>query len=535
MIRFLCVLLATLVLQAQEVRLQVLATTDTHAHLMPEDPFTLRPRPKGWAKLATLIRQQKARQANTLLLDCGDTFQGDPGAYVRHRVRPTLPDPAVAVMNALGYHTLTVGNHDLDFGLDTLRNLEEQAQFPFLAANLLDARNGRPAFTPYTLHTFDGVRVAVLGLTTSETVSSAGPETAARLGFRNALETARDLIPRLRKQEKADLVIVALHGGSGPLDGSSTKNCGLALADQVPGIDLLLMGHTHQELTGAHKEVPMLQAGSLGQTLGQAELVLRRERGAWKVVAREVRLLPVTAETPLDPEVLSLTEAQRRETEAYLDTPATTLLTELDGRWSRMEDSALVQLIHTVQRKATGAQLSAAASPGTRFYIPKGPTSVRQFYALMPYENLVGRIRITGAQLKAYLEHAARYYHFSYEPELFNKEIPGYDYDMIDGASYALDLGKPVGQRVQQLKVDGRPVKPEDSFTLALTSYRLGNGGGYLTAIGFQGQPEMIHTQGLRNLILEHVLARPTLSVELQNHWRTIPYLDRERVLAQSK
>jgi 2',3'-cyclic-nucleotide 2'-phosphodiesterase/3'-nucleotidase len=221
----------------------------------------------------------------------------------------------------------------------------------------------------------------------------------------------------------------------------------------------------------------------------------------------------------------------RAATDRYLDTAATNLLVDLDSRWSRMEDTPLMQLIHQVQRQATGAQLSAAASPGPKLFIPKGPTSVRQFYALSPFEYQVAKIRINGDQLKRYLEHGARHYAYSWEPELYNPEVPFYNYDMVDGVSYALDLGKPVGSRVRNLSYLGQPVKPEQAFTLAISTYRLRGGGGYMAAIGFTGAPELITQASQRNLILEYVLSRPSLNLAATSSWRTIPYLDRERVL----
>jgi 2',3'-cyclic-nucleotide 2'-phosphodiesterase/3'-nucleotidase len=252
-------------------------------------------------------------------------------------------------------------------------------------------------------------------------------------------------------------------------------------------------------------------------------------------LVRSGKLLKPDAATADDPEVLRLTADLRTATDRYLNTAATNLLVDLDSRWSRMEDTALMQLLHQVQRQATGAQLSAAASPGPKLFIPKGPTSVRQFWALAPYENHLARIRITGDQLKRYLEHGARHYVQSWEPELYNREVPFYNYDMVDGVSYALDLGKPVGSRVRNLSYQGRAVKPEQTFTLAISTYRLRGGGGYLEAIGFVGEPELITKATQRNLLLEQVLSRPTLNPEPTSTWRTIPYLDRERVLSLAR
>jgi 2',3'-cyclic-nucleotide 2'-phosphodiesterase/3'-nucleotidase len=160
---------------------------------------------------------------------------------------------------------------------------------------------------------------------------------------------------------------------------------------------------------------------------------------------------------------------------------------------------------------------------------------VRQFYALAPYEHQVATIRITGTQLKRYLEHGARHYTRSWEPELYNREVPLHNYDMVDGVSYALDLGKPAGSRVVKLAFQGRPVQGDQTFTLALSTYRLRGGGGYMAAMGFTGAPEGITKAPLRNLLLEYVLGRATLNPVPTHTWRTIPFLDRERVLGLAR
>jgi 2',3'-cyclic-nucleotide 2'-phosphodiesterase/3'-nucleotidase len=523
-------LLITLGLQAQEARIQILGTTDMHGHVMAEDTFSRQPANQGWAKVTTLIRRQQALNPNTILLDCGDTLQGEPLNYVRNVLRRDLPEPSVAIMNALGYAAMAVGNHDFDFGLDVLREAEKQAKFPFLSANTLDAK-GRPGFQSHILLTVGGVRVALVGFTTVRVPAMTEPANYAGLRFKDMVASAKELVPRLRATEKADLVVAMVHAGLGKVDDPpGGEDAALRLAEQVPGLDAIFTGHTHQAVQTSHKGIPILQAECYGRTLAVLDLTLRQEQGRWRVVTSSGRLLKPEEHTASDSEVLSLTAELRDATDRYLDTAATNLLVDLDSRWSRMEDTPLMQLIHQVQRQATGAQLSAAASPGSKLFIPKGPTSVRQFFALSPYENHLARIRVTGDQLKRYLEHGARHYIQSWEPELYNRTVPFYNYDMVDGVSYALDLGKPVGSRVGNLSYRGQPVKPDQSFTLAITTYRLRGGGGYMEAIGFTGGPEFISTATHRNLLLEQVLSRPTLNPSPTNTWRTIPYLDRERV-----
>jgi 2',3'-cyclic-nucleotide 2'-phosphodiesterase/3'-nucleotidase len=529
--RWFWILLIAFGLQAQEARIQILGTTDMHGHVLAEDTYSLQPRNQGWAKITTLIRRQRQLNPNTLLVDCGDTFQGEPLNYVRNVLRRDLPEPSVAIMNALGYTAMAIGNHDYDFGLEVLREAGSQAKFPLLSANTVNAK-GQPVFGAHTMVTVAGVRVALVGFTTPGVPQWTEPRNYGGCTFQDIVTVARTLVPRLREKEHADVVVALMHSGLGSLPGSEgDENAALRLADQVPGLDAIFTGHTHQAIQTEYKGVPIVQAQCHGQALAAVELDLRQEKGHWRVVGHAATLLKPDDQTPADPDVLALTAELRAATDRYLDTAATNLLVDLDSRWARMEDTPLMQLFHQVQRQATGAQLSAAACPGPRLFIPKGPTSIRQFFALSPYENQVARISITGAQLKLYLEHAARHYTLSWEPELYNKEVPFFNFDLVDGVSYALDLGQPVGGRVKQLAFQGKPVKPEQTFTLALSTYRLRGGGGYMAAIGFKGEPELVTKASQRNLLLEFVLSHASLSPAPVNNWRTIPYLDRERVL----
>ena len=529
------ILSITLGLSAQEARIQILGTTDMHGHVMAMDTFSLQPANLGWAKVTTLIRRQQALNPNTILLDCGDTLQGEPINYVRNTLRRDLPEPSVAIMNALGYAAMTVGNHDLDFGLEVIREAEKQAKFPFLSANTLKDR-GLPGFQSHIVVAVGGLRVALVGFTTPQVPAMTEPRNYAGLRFEDIVTSAKKWVSRLRQTEKVDLVVAMLHSGLGKVDGKpGDEDAALRLAHEVPGLDAIFTGHTHLAIQPEHTGIPILQAQCHGQTLAVLDLALRQEKGRWRVVASSSRLLKPDDLTPSDPEVLRLTEDLRAATDRYLDTAATNLLVDLDSRWSRMEDTALMQLIHTVQRQATGAQLSAAASPAPKLFIPKGPTSVRQFYALSPYEFQLARIRVTGDQLRRYLEHGAWHYAHSWEPALYNRDVPFYNYDMVDGVTYVLDLGKPAGSRILNLAYQGQPVKADQSFTLAISTYRLRGGGGYMAAIGFTGAAEAISGASQRNLILEYVLARPNLNPIPTNTWRTVPYLDRERVANQAR
>ena len=531
--RRLGILLCAVALHAQDVRLQVLETSGLRGHILPEDTFTLQPVNQGWAKLATLIHGLKAANPNTLLVDCGDATQGEPINYVWSHLRNDAPEPSMAILNLLGCSAMVIGHREFEAAAGQFRLMQGQARFPWLAANVVAAATGKPAFTSYVKVDVAGVSVAILGLT-----APVGPRLAqagALEGLRilDPVATARTLVPMLREKDKVDVVLVALHGGSGSLPpGAPEANPQRELA-QVPGIDLLLAGQGREPLAQEQQGAPLLQAGLNGQALGVADLLLRKEKGRWVVVSRQTRLVQPTAETAADPEVLEATAPLRALTDSYLNTFATTLGVELDGRWCRMENTAVMRLLHLAARRGSGAQITAMSPPGAHVFIPKGPTSVRQFYALVPKDWHMARIQVTGAQLRAYLEHAARCFNLSHQVELFNKAIPGGAFDTLDGCTYTLDLNRPAGARVTELKVDGHEVKDDQHFTLGLTSQRLAGGGGYLEAMGWHGKAEFVSPELLRNQLLEMVLAKGTLDFSVPSNWRTVPSLDRERVLAQ--
>jgi len=480
----------------------------------------------GWARLASAVRAEAPKGGDALLVDCGDALQGSPLAYVQNKMHPASPNPIIGIMNGLGYRAFVPGGRDFGFGASALKNAEAQAGFPFVAANLLDA-SGRPLFAPYAKVALDGVSIALLGLSAP---APNAPDAKGRPAIvaKDAIETAAEWVPKLRGKEKADLVVVLMHAGAAARGG---ENAAFALIDAVPGIDAVVAPWPHLPRAALHKGVPVAQPSPDGKSLASITFTLQRHGKQWILKSGEPADIPLDQALGLDPAVLRLAEPLLLETEDYLNTFATRLGNDLDGRWSTVEPTALLQLIHDVQRKATGAQLSAAPSPGAHIYVPKGPTSVRQFYALAPHEDQVARIRITGAQLRAYLEHAAKHFNFSYLPELINRSVPIGDYDTVGGCSYALDISRPPGKRVSGLKHEGRPIEDRQTFTMAVSSRRLAGGGGYMDAIGFDGPAEMTTKETLRNLLLEHALAAPSLNIQVSGDWRTVPSLDRNRVL----
>ncbi|MBM3747976.1 MAG: bifunctional metallophosphatase/5'-nucleotidase, partial [Acidobacteria bacterium] len=266
-------------LWARQVTVTLLATTDLHGNIYPVDYFTGEPAERGLAKLASLIRAVQRENPNTLLIDCGDTIQGTPleTLYQQYVSRGRLPlnlrfageplrsDPMMLVMNRLGYRAMVLGNHEFNFGLKNLEQARADARFPWLSANtLVTAKGAGKPFHPYIVETLEGVKVAVVGLTTPDIPRWDPPEHYRGYRFEPVLKALARVLPELRKQRRPDLVVLAVH------DEVSRE-----LAQSLHGVDAVVFGHTHREVAAKQVgDVLLVQPRNWGVSLGRLDFVL---------------------------------------------------------------------------------------------------------------------------------------------------------------------------------------------------------------------------------------------------------------------
>lgn len=536
--RFLLLSLALLgpLTAADRTQVTLLATTDLHGRIYPVDYYTDRPADLGLAKLATLIRQVRREAPAALLLDCGDTIQGTPLVYFHHRKNPTTPDPMMLVMNSLGYVSMTPGNHEYNFGLAVLEKARREASFPWLSANTYRTGTDEPAYLPYLIKEVAGVRIGILGLTTPAIPNWENPENYAGLEFRPLVSEAKKWVALLRDREHVDAVVVALHGGveedlatgrPASVGDFAGENAALALAREVPGLDVLFLGHTHRDIPALVVNGALLaQAGRWGDRLARIDLTFTREAGGnWTLAAKAARSLPVQADTPADPAVLALAEPYHRETQAWLSRPVGTSARPLEAANGHLQDSALLDLIHRAQLEAGQADVSLAANFNPRARIPAGPVTVRDLAGLYVYENTLYVIEVTGAQLKAALEHSARYF-LPYEEgkspaELIDRNVPGYNFDIAEGVTYVIDLRRPLGDRIMNLAFRGAPLAPDRTLRLATNNYRYNGGGGYTM---FKDAKVLARSSTeIRDLIIAWVERHGAIPAEPTGNWRLLP------------
>lgn len=510
---------------AKRYSLTVMGTTDLHGHVFNWDYFKdaeytdAAGNAQGLARISTLVdqvREEKGRR-NTLLIDAGDTIQGTPLTYYYAKVDPITAQggpvhPMAQAMNAIGYDAAALGNHEFNYGIDTLRKFEQQCDFPLLGANALDATTQRPAFAPYFIKTFrvhgaPPVKVAVLGLTNPGIAIWDKAYVQGKLTFPGLEEQAAKWVPKLRSMG-ADVVIVSAHSGT---SGKSSygdqlpwvEDAAANVARQVPGIDAILVGHAHLEIpelkvvnerTG--KTVVLSEPLCFAERLTLFDIELVFAKGRWEVesVAASLRNSNTVAD---DPEITKLLTDEHAKVVGYVNQVvgrATETLTTAEARY---KDAPIIDLITKVQEDVVRAALAggeyaalpviAQASPFSRTSeIPAGDVTIRDLSGLYVYDNTLVAKLMTGAQVRAYLEYAAEYYVQTAPDAVVDVEKltnaddrPDYNYDYVSGLQYDIDVAQPAGSRIRNLMYAGAALDDAQQFVLAVNNYRANGGGAF--------------------------------------------------------
>ncbi|MBE3575580.1 MAG: 5'-nucleotidase C-terminal domain-containing protein [Firmicutes bacterium] len=540
---------------ATSADLVIAATSDLHGTIDPIDYYTGQPSDGGLAQISTLVKQLRAQSPNLLLLDNGDTIEGGDSVMAYHfAFDPAAPNPMAVVMNALGYDAASIGNHEFNYGKDALQTYIQEAHYPVLSANVAD-RSGRRVFVPYVIKDFGNFKVGILGLTTPKVPTWEKPANIAGWQFEDPVAVAKRYVAEM-KANGADVIVLLEHSGfeKAPAKGANSpatwsdpatqwastqsddENFTLRLANEVPGVDVIVAGHQHYtvpQLTDRPGLVPkgvlVTEPGAYGQYL--SVIRLRLERTApdqpWHVASASSQVESAKGVAP-DPQVEQLAKYYNDQTWAYFTQPIGQALGDMPGGLqARFHDNALVQLINAAQLWASGADISLAALFSERSFIKKGPITIQDVYRLYVYPNTLYKIQITGDQLRKALEWDARYFK-TYEgqtrlADLVNPLVPGYNWDIYAGIEYKLDLRKPVGQRVVELKYKGQDVRPDQVFTLAVNNYRGGGGGGFDM---FRGAPVLWQsTKEVREILVDYI--RQVRQVDpnklVTNNWQLLP------------
>lgn len=534
-------------LAAQErVSLKLAATTDVHGRLRGWDYAAGRAdSSRGLARAATIVDSlRRVARNRVILVDAGDLLQGNAMTFVAGRVDSLAPHPVVAAMNRMRYDAAAVGNHEFNYGLGVFDRAVAQARFPFLAANTRRLDGGHQ-YPGRTMVTRAGVKVAIIGATTPGSMVWDRDNLRGRLVVDDIVAALPPQVDSARA-EGADVVIVVAHAGLDELTSYDTAATGLPsenpmarVAREVAGIDAIVIGHSHREMTDSTiNGVLMVQPRNWATSVSVVTLDLERRAGRWALTAKRGE----TVQAAGWPEQRAVVRAVARAHEAAVRY-STAVIGRTSVAWttdsSRMVDRPMIDLIQEVQRRESGAELSFASVFTTEARFEAGNITVERLVALYPYENTLRALKLSGAQIRAHLEHTNRYWvveraadgSFSVRND---PSIPGYNYDVLQGLDYTVDLAQPVGRRIVKLERDGRPVADTDTFTVALNSYRASGGGGYDM---LRGAPVVYEgSREIRELIIEDIKRRGTLEPGdvFTKNWEMLPPRASLRLLAMN-
>jgi 2',3'-cyclic-nucleotide 2'-phosphodiesterase/3'-nucleotidase len=516
----------------------VLATTDMHGFIYPHDYFTGKPAPRGLAMAATLVGQVRRETPNVVLVDAGDTIQGSTLEGVHQAAvragRTDAPDPMMLAMNHVGYDAMVVGNHEFNYGLGNLQAARDAARFPWLSANT-ETGGALPPFAPSLLKVVAGVKVALIGVTTSAVPEWEKPETIRGFSWSSPVDGVARALQQL-EPERPDVIVAVVHGGldRDPVSGAVRpgevpgENSAWQIAERFPQLAAVIYGHSHQRQEGLRVgPVLLVQPRNWAMEVARLDVTLAREGGGrWAVVDRASRLLPVTSDTPASPEVLALARPYHEAAERYLDQPVAEAPRELSGARGRFEDNALLDAIHLVQMHYAQAPVSFASLFLPQVRIPKGTVSVRQLAALYLYDNELYALETDGRTVRAALENAARYFRTCPEVTcstgpLVNPDVRGYNYDTVQGLEYEIDLNRPAGERIVNLRYRGQPLRDEEPLRVAVNNYRAAGSNGY--AMFRSGRVVWRSGREIRDLMVEYFGERKSLPERPDGNWRLLP------------
>jgi 2',3'-cyclic-nucleotide 2'-phosphodiesterase/3'-nucleotidase len=558
----------------KQFTLTVLGTTDLHNNVFNWDYFKdtayadAAGNKIGIAQASTLIKAMREERgaASTLTIDAGDTIQGPPLAYYFAKIRPiseTVTHPMALAMNAVGYDAVGLGNHEFNYGIPLLRTWEKQLDFPLLGANVHDAATGERAFTPFVLKrvkTDNGwLTAGLVGFVTPGCALWDRDNVQGKLDFNGIVEEAKTVIPQM-KAAGADVVIVSSHSGATP--GSSygdalpfAENVSTELAQQVPGIDAILVGHAHVEIPerfvtnlSTGKEVLLTEPLKWGMRVSVMDHQLARDKGQWTVISASSHLLnAATAEA--DPAVVRAVKAGHDATVMYVNEVIGTSTAPLSTDTACWEDSAAIDAINFVQASTIKAELagsanaalpvlSIAAAFSRAVDVAAGPLTIRDVAGLYIFDNTLLSIKVTGAQVKAYLEWSAQFFKAVSATTASAADVtnavttmapggtPDYNYDVVYGLdaplTYDIDLARPVGDRILGLSYGGVPLRPDQEFAMAINNYRQSGGGNFP---GVKTAPVLSNSQQeIRQRIIDYVVDRGTLDAALfsRKDWRLV-------------
>lgn len=537
----------------------ILETTDIHGVILPYDFIEKKELKASLASSFSYVRKIRKEKDVTVLLDNGDNLQGQPEVYFYNFVDTVSPHFMAAAMNYMGYDAGTAGNHDIEAGHAVYDRLLNEYNFPVLAANAVNKNTGEPYFKPYCIIKKKGICIAVMGLITPSIPDWLPPELYSGMEFRDMAETAKIWMPRIL-MEKPDIIVGLFHSGWDRSEGDNqdsaiVKNGSRDVAYNVPGFDIIFTGHDHKVanekfVNSAGKTVLVLNGGSKSEKIAQATILLTSDKKRNRMQKVITGQIINSSDFKPDNEFISGFAGQQKKISEYVSRVIGRSAVAISSRDAFFGPSAFVDMIHSLQLKISGADISFTSPLSFDVNIPKGPVTVGDMFKLYRYENLLYTMSLSGNEVLKYLEYSySGWYNTMHGPDdtmlkfrtarngkpVISKgktwlENQPFNFDSAAGIDYTVDLTKPPGDRISVTGfTDGRPFIKDKCYKVALNSFRGNGGGGHLTNGAGIGKNELSSRfissteRDLRYFVMKSIEAEGIINPVPLNNWKIIP------------
>ncbi|MGX1262838.1 2',3'-cyclic-nucleotide 2'-phosphodiesterase/3'-nucleotidase [Rossellomorea marisflavi] len=572
------------------VNLRILETTDIHVNLANYDYYQDAETDKyGLVKTASLIKQARTEAKNSLLFDNGDLIQGNPlGDYVA-KIDPLQPGethPVYKAMNLLDYDAGNIGNHEFNYGLDFLKTSLSGSNFPYVNANVYvdDGTGEKNYFKPYEILDREvvdedgethSIKVGVIGFVPPQIMQWDKANLEGKVVTKDIVETAHHFIPKM-KADGADIIVAIPHSGIGTVTSEGMEENATYDLSKVDGIDAILFGHSHgtfpsaaydgiegvDTTNGTINGTPAVMPGYWGSHLGLVDLQLQHAEGKWTVLngKSSTRGIADKDGKPLvarDEEVYKAIEDDHQHTIDWVRSAVGETTAPITSYFSQVKDDPSIQIVTNAQKwyvekyiqgteyenipvLSAGAPFKAGTRGDPTYYtdIPQGELAIKNVADLYLYPNTLQAVLIKGSDVKEWLEMSAGQFNQidpkkRGEQSLINQEFRSYNYDVIDGVTYEIDVTKPAkydtdgnvinpkSHRIKNLKFNGKKIDPKQSFLVATNNYRASGGGHFPgidgTNIAIQAPDEN------RNVVIDYIMEQGSINPEADGNWSFSP------------